>query len=204
MNGYEKAQQLGLTGTDAEIVAQLKAIPLHRNNVYITGGPMNTESVNLLHLLTARHRVMGMGTNQQWVGPLIELEGTDTQVAAIMTILRPLLQVNDTVVYCAQVEEAAGMLNGLTYIVGQLTGKAAQVEAEVKLLSGGRIGAEFSDLTELQYATQKAAAIEIAAKNTALELVTNTAAESAREEYRKPNSTPQTILAAAVAVLEAA
>jgi DNA invertase Pin-like site-specific DNA recombinase len=51
-NAYQKAQELGLTGDDAAQVAALKAIKRHRRNVYITGGPANTESVNLLHLLT--------------------------------------------------------------------------------------------------------------------------------------------------------
>ena len=38
-------------------------------------------------------------------------------------------------------------------------------------------------------------------KKAALDIVTDTAAEAAREEYRKADSTPQTIVAAAVAVL---
>ena len=117
MNAYEKAQQLGLTGTPAQIVAQLQAIPLHHRNVYITGGPANTESVNLLHLLTARHRVMTMRSNQQWLGDLITLEASDASVAQIMAVLRPHLQVNDTMVYCAQSVDAANMLNALTAVV---------------------------------------------------------------------------------------
>jgi hypothetical protein len=40
-------------------------------------------------------------------------------------------------------------------------------------------------------------------KSAALERVTNTACEAAREEYRKADSTPESIIAAAVAVLEA-
>jgi len=154
-NAYQTAQNLGLVGTDQEIVDQLKAVPLHRRNVYITGGPSNTESINLLHLLTARHRVMGMGPAQQWVGPLIELESTNAGVAQIMSILRPMLQVNDTLVYCKDSDDAAGMLNSLTAIVGQLTGKSAQVVEEVALLSGGRIGADFTSLTVEQFAASR-------------------------------------------------
>lgn len=159
MNAYEKAQQLGITGTDEEIVAKLKALPRHKKNVYITGGPANTESVNLLHLLTARHRVMGMGSAQQWVGPLIDLEGSNPQVAAIMSILRPMLQVNDTLVYCKDSDDAAEMLNALTDIVGQLTGKTSQIIAEVALLSGGRIGADYTSLTVEQFVAQRDAVI---------------------------------------------
>ena len=158
MNAFEIAQHHNLTGTDAEIVAALQALPRHRRNVYITGGPSNTESINLLHLLTARHRVMGMGPAQQWIGPLIDLEATNPQVAAIMSILRPMLQVNDTLVYCADSDDAAGMLNALTQIIGDMTGKSAQIVAEVALLSGGRIGAEFAGLTVEQFAAQREAA----------------------------------------------
>jgi hypothetical protein len=158
-NAYQKAQQMQLSGTDAEIVAALRAIKLHHRNVYITGGRANTESVNLLHLLTARHAVMTMGANQQWQGSLINLEGSDATVAHIMSLLRPHLQVNDTMVYCAASEDAADMLNVLTGIVGTLTGKSQQVLQEVALLSGGRIGADYDSLTVEQYAAQKAAAI---------------------------------------------
>lgn len=158
MSAYQTAQQLDLTGSDAQIVTALKALPRHRRNVYITGGSSSTESINLLHLLTARHRVMGMGSAQQWIGPLIDLEATNPQVAGIMSILRPMLQVNDTQVYCADSDDAASMLNALAAIVAQITGKPEQVAAEVALLSGGRIGAEFADLTVEQFAAQRTAA----------------------------------------------
>lgn len=160
-SAYQKSIDLGLTGTDAEKVAVLKALPRHHRNVYITGGPSNTESINLLHLLTARHRVMGMGSAQQWVGSLIDLEAANPQVAAIMSILRPMLQVNDTLVYCADSDDAANMLNALAAIVGQITGKSSQVDAEVKLLSGGRIGADYTGLTVEQFAAQRAAVAAI-------------------------------------------
>jgi organic radical activating enzyme len=156
MNGYQRAKSLGLTGTPEEIVEQVKSISLHHRNVYITGGPADTESVNLLHLLTARHGVMTMGSNQQWQGSLIDLETTNPTVSHIMSLVRPHLQVNDTLVFCAASSEAADMLNALTEIVGQLTGKSAQVLVEVSLLSGGRIGADYDDFTPEQYITQKA------------------------------------------------
>lgn len=156
-NSYQYAITSGFTGTDQEIVDQLKAIKKHYRNVYITGGPSNTESVNLLHLLTARHRVMGMGSAQQWIGPLVDLESTNLTVATILSILRPMLQVNDTLVYCKDSDEAADMLNALTAIVGQITGKPEQVLAEVALLSGGRIGAQFSDLTVEQFTASRVA-----------------------------------------------
>jgi hypothetical protein len=170
MSAYQKAVSLGYTTaivpnsnpprgyTDAEVVSLLQALPRHRRNVYITGGPANTESVNLLHLLTARHRVMMMGSAQQWIGPLVDLEPDNPQVALIMSILRPMLQVNDTMVYCADSDEAAGMLNALSDVVSALTQKPTQVKAEVALLSGGRISEDYATLTPEQLASQRAEA----------------------------------------------
>jgi hypothetical protein len=167
MSAYQKAVSLGYTTaivpnsnpprgyTDAEVVSLLQALPRHRRNVYITGGPANTESVNLLHLLTARHRVMMMGSAQQWIGPLVDLEPSNPQVALIMSILRPMLQVNDTMVYCADSDEAATMLNALSDVVSALTQKPTQVKAEVALLSGGRIGEDYATLTPEQFTTQR-------------------------------------------------
>lgn len=211
MNAFEKAKSLGLDTaivpdsepprgyTDAEIIALLKALPRHHRNAYITGGPQDTESVNLLHLLTARHHVMGMGSAQQWVGPLIDLETDNQQVAQIMSILRPMLQVNDTLVYCADSDDAASMLNTLATVVSSLTQAPEQVAAEVALLTGGRIGDDYVTVTPEQFAGMRTAAI----KSAALELVTNTAAEAARSEYRKSDSTPESIVAAAASVLGA-
>jgi hypothetical protein len=209
MNAFEKSKSLGLDTvivpdsepprgyTDAEIIAALQALPRHHRNAYITGGQSDSESVNLLHLLTARHRVMGMGPGQQWVGPLVELEETNPTVAAIMEMLRPMLQVNDTLVYCADSDDAANMLNALTAIVSSLTGKPEQVRSEIALLTGGRIGDDYATVTPEQFAGMRTAAL----KQAALDTVQNTAAEAAREECRKSDSTPQTIIAAAIAVL---
>ena len=155
MNAYEYARSIGLTGSDAEIVAGLKAIKRHRRNVYITGGPADTAAVNLLHLLTAKYRVMGMGSAQQWVGPLIDLEASNPTVAMVLSILRPMLQVNDTLVYCADSDAGADMLNAIASIVGQLVKDPARVAADVALLSGGMIGAEFAALTVAEFAAQR-------------------------------------------------
>lgn len=164
MNAYKKAQSLGITGTDAEAVSALQAITLHVRDAYITGGPVDTPSKNILHLLTARHRVMGMNELQQWSGSLIAAEAGNAGIKTIMDILRTQLQVNDTKALCSADPEAAQMVNSLTAVVGALTGKLAQVTAEVALLTGGRIGAQFADLTVEQFAAQRVAAETVAAK----------------------------------------
>jgi hypothetical protein len=58
----------------------------------------------------------------------------------------------------------------------------------------------YKDLTVEQYAAQVADSESLSVKQTALQLV-ETAVESAREEFRKAESTPESIIAAAVAVL---
>jgi hypothetical protein len=68
-------------------------------------------------------------------------------------------------------------------------------------LDGGR---PYKSLTVEQLAAQRTTAESLEAKQAALDLVQNTASEAAREEYRKADSTPESIIAAAVAVLEAA
>jgi hypothetical protein len=70
--------------------------------------------------------------------------------------------------------------------------------AAVAALGGGWL---FADLTAEQFAAQRTAATALAAKEAALDLVQNTACEAARDEYRKADSTPESIVAAAVAVL---
>jgi len=195
MNAYETAQSLGITGTDAEIVAALQAITLHVRDAYITGGPADTPSKNILHLLTARHRVMGMNALQQWSGPLIIAEEGNAGVKIIMDILRTQLQVNDTKALCSVDLEAAQMVNSLTTVVGALTGKLAQVIAEVALLTGGRIGAQFADLTTEQFTAQRTDAEALSLKQTALTRCTE-AMEAAQTEYRSADSTPATIVQA--------
>jgi hypothetical protein len=56
------------------------------------------------------------------------------------------------------------MLNALRDVVSALTGKPVQVAAEVALLSGGRIGDEYADLTAEQFSEQREAAESIAQK----------------------------------------
>lgn len=155
MNAYEKSIELGLSGTDEEIVAALQSIQLHRKDAYITGGPGDTTAVNLLHLLCIRYGVMDMEPGQQWSGSLIELEATNPVVSSIMRKLRPMLQLNDSLVYCGSSVDAASMLNALTAIVGQLSGKPEQVVSDVALLSGGCIGSDYVSLTPELYAVAR-------------------------------------------------
>jgi hypothetical protein len=89
------------------------------------------------------------------------------------------------------------IIQGLT----QAAPDAAALVDSFYALDGGR---PYKSLTVEQLAAQRTTAESLEAKQAALDLVQNTASEAAREEYRKADSTPESIIAAAVAVLEAA
>lgn len=149
---YSEIESLVDAGkTPAEIAAALNANPLHRRNAYITGGPSDTESVNVLHLLTARFRVMWQDKNQSWVGPLVDLAEVNPSIAQVMGMLYPHLQVKDSVVFCAQSIDSGNMVNVLTAAVCAVlpagVGTASDVVAAVDLLTGGRI---YGSVTEQQ------------------------------------------------------
>lgn len=88
------------------------------------------------------------------------------------------------------------IIDGLT----QAAPDAAALVDSFYALDGGR---PYKDLTVEQFAAQRTTAESLTAKQAALDLVQNTAAEAAREEYRSADSTPESIIAAAVSVLEA-
>jgi hypothetical protein len=92
-------------------------------------------------------------------------------------------------------DERQAMIAGLADAAGWPSGlKAAALAAGLSYtsLAGDTVTADKCQ-----------SAWESSLKTAALELVTNTAAEAAREEYRRPDSTPESIIAAAMAVLEA-
>jgi hypothetical protein len=72
------------------------------------------------------------------------------------------------------------------------------IELKAAALSAGLTYTSLSDAT----AAECEAAWVLDLKSLALAAVTDAAAEAAREEYRKAESTPASIIAAAVAVLE--
>ena len=88
-------------------------------------------------------------------------------------------------------DERQQMIAGLADAAGWPSGlKSAALDA-------GLTYASLSDATAAE--CQSAWTLDL--KGIALATVTDAAAEAAREEYRKANSTPETIIAAAVAVL---
>lgn len=199
MNAYEKSVELGLTGTDAEIVAALKATGVTASKI---------DLAYLMELLNFRgmlRKTDGSGGQERWIGTLQNLKSAlvaMNQAAAVVAyetwfshVTNPRQTHWDTLLP----EYAAGFWSMKESFAG---GEGMPSSEDFAAVAGLGRGWLFADLTAEQLAAQRTAAESIAVKNAALELVVNTAAEASREEYRKSDSTPQTIIAAAVAALD--
>lgn len=190
MNGYEKSQSLGLTGSDAEIVAILQTL---------TVSDIAVKSVrtwfreNNLWLERSTGAMFGPLQTAYSSAPQEAKDGLDylydTVFAGSAEFLRTTQPVWSVKVY-QLVQLVIALSPGHTGLVDSFYA-----------LDGGR---PYKDLTVEAFVGQRTAAESIAGKVAALELVTNIAAEAAREEYRSADSTPESIIAAAVAVLEGA
>ena len=201
MTAYDKAQQLGLTGTDSEIVAALKAKGL-------TAQPIRLDE--LLFLLNNRGMLVRLirpaDTGEKWAGTVVSMvlwlnaNGTPDQAFAVNQWFSHITNDRNNLFDTTNPLFASSFWSLSQLLAGGETMPSAADFAAVAALGGGWL---FADLTDEQFTAQRTAAESQAAKQAALDLVQNTAAEAAREEYRKSDSTPESIVAAAVAVLEA-
>lgn len=200
MNAYEKSVELGLSGTDAEIVAALRATGVTVSKI---------DLAYLMELLNFRgmlRKTDGSGGQERWIGTLQNLKAAlvaSNQAAAVVayeTWFSHVTNPRQTHWDTSQPAYASGFW-AMKSTFADADGMPTSADfAAVVALGGGWL---FAALTVEEFAAQKAAAELLAAKQSALDLAQNTAAEAAREEYRKVDSTPQTIVAAAVAVLGA-
>ena len=196
MNAYETSISFGLTGTDTEKVAALKATGVTARPIVLA------ELLFLLNFRGMLTKLVSNNADEKWTGSVLAMKAAiaaDPVATAhvdrwLSHITNPRNTHWDTTdsAYSAPFWAMAQAVAG-----GQGMPSYADFAA-VAALGGGWL---FADLTVEQFAAQRTADESITVKNAALELVVNTAAEAAREEYRKSNSTPQTIIAAAVAVL---
>lgn len=193
---YEYAQQLGLTGTDSEIVAQLSALG-------VTERPISLAYLmELLNLRGMLRKTDGSGGQERWVGTLQNLKAalvSMNQTEAVTSyetwfshVTNPRQVSWDTTLP----EYAAGFWAMRQNFAGVENMPSVADFVAIADLGGGW---KFATLTVQQFADQRT----LKAKQTALDLVRNTASEAAAEECRKAESTPESIIAAAVAVLEA-
>jgi hypothetical protein len=191
MNAYEKAQELGLIGDDAAQVAILRTLT--------SGDILGTK---LGKWLGERNLLSWDGST--WFGTLQDLIDAGAITGDSLTGIRQLkaVLVGPRGDGLATTDPAwAPMVFAIISGIAQVSPDAAEMIDSFYALDGGR---PYKDLTVEQFAEQRDDAIAMAAKQAALDLVRNTASEAAAEEYRKSESTPASIVAAAVAVLEGA
>jgi hypothetical protein len=192
-NAYEKAQQLELTGTDAEIVAQLKATGITAAAIALP---------DLLHMMNFRGMLTKLVSNQtdeKWTGTvlamkaaLVAMDQTESVVSLdrwLSHITNPRNSTFDT----REPAHAAPFWAMRIAFGGQATMPTLADFDAVADLGGGWL---FATLTEQQYASQKAAAEKEAAV-AAVVVKCNAAREAAEAESRLAESTPTTIAAAA-------
>ncbi len=191
MNGYEKAQALNLTGTDAEIVAVLKTLTV--SNIAVDAVRVWLRE----NLLWFRTSPTTMGGSIQAV---IESPQTPSETKQQLGLFWSAVFGDGARNLLTTVPTWAGLVWQIIQGLTQAAPDAAALVDSFYALDGGR---PYKDLTLQQFATQRATAAVLETKQAALDLVQNTAAEAAREEFRKSNSTSESIIAAAVAVLEA-
>ena len=169
MNYHDIAPYVAM-GFDAQQIADgLNRDPRHHRNAYITGGPANTSSVSLLHLLTVKFRVLFQDSTQSWQGPLVEAAKADREIAAVMALLYPHLQVVNSEVFSHNSADSADMLNAITEVVGQLVDDdpdteltADSVRDAVAILTGGRMYGEVT-AAEVQDLIDSHAAVDLLA-----------------------------------------
>lgn len=196
MSAYQKSIDLGLTGTDAEKVAALKATGLTARPIVLS---------DLLFLLNFRGmltKLVSNNSDEKWSGTVLAMKaaiaGDAVATAHVDRWLSHITNPRNTH-WDTTDANYAGAFWALSQAVAGGQGMPSVADfAAVAALGGGWL---FADLTTEQFAAQRTASETLAEKTVALELVTNTALEAAREEYRQANSTPESIIAAASAVL---
>jgi len=158
MNGYEKAQALGLTGTDAEIVAVLKTLTTSDIPVKSLARLLREEGLLLWtgekYVGSIQTLVSSPGANQQFVDGIDELKSAVFGGSA-ETLL-------------TTVPQWAAKVWAIVSAIVALVPDTAGIVEKVYALDGGR---PYKDLTAQQFAAQRTAAESLAEK---LAIVANT------------------------------
>jgi hypothetical protein len=192
-NAYEKAQQLGLTGTDAEIVAQLKATGVTAAAIALP---------DLLHLMNFRGMLTKLVSNQtdeKWTGTVLAMKAALVamgQTESVVSLDRWLSHItnqrNDK--FDTREPAHAAPFWAMRQAFGDVATMPTVADFDAVAALGG--GWLFATLTEAEYAAQKTAAEKDAAV-AAVVIKCNAAREAAEAEARTAESTPSTIAAAA-------
>lgn len=162
MNAYEKAQALGLTGTDAEIVAQLQATGITARAVALP---------DLLHLMNFRGMLTKLVSNQtdeKWTGTVLSMKAAlvaANQTESVVALDRWLSHITNprNLTFDTREPAHAAPFWAMRQAFGDVSTMPTIADFDAVAALGG--GWLFATLTEAEYAAQKAAGIANAAKN---------------------------------------
>ncbi len=156
MNAYEKAQQLGLNGTDSEIVEALKAKGLTARAIRLD---------ELLFLLNNRGMLVRLirpaDTGEKWAGTVVNMvlwlnaHGTQEQAFAVNQWFSHITNDRNNIFDTTDPLIAASFWSLCQLLAGGETMPSAADFAAVAALGGGWL---FADLTPEQFAAQRQAA----------------------------------------------
>jgi hypothetical protein len=153
MNAYEKSQQLGLTGTDAEIVATLRATGLTARPIVLS------ELLFLLNFRGMLTKLVSNNADEKWTGTVLAMKAAiSADATATAHVDRWLSHITNPRNTHWDTSDAAyaGPFWALSQAVaGGLGMPTAEDFAAVAALGGGWL---FADLTVEQFAEQRAAA----------------------------------------------
>ena len=170
MNAYEKSQQLGLTGTDAEIVDILKSTGITARKIDLS------YLMELLNFRGMLRKTDGSGGQERWIGTLQNLKSAlvalnqTEAVVAYETWFSHVTNPRQTHWDTTLPQYAAGFLAMKTSFADAPNMPSSADFAAVAVLGGGWL---FADLTVEQFTTQRVAAEAAAAEAEALQALQN-------------------------------
>lgn len=162
MNAYEKAQSLGLTGTDAEIVATLKATGMTASKIALADLLFTLNNRGMLVRL-----IRPVDTGEKWSGTVVNMvlavnAGGSPQHAAAVNQWFSHITNDRNQFFDTTVPEFSAPFWALAQSMGGMQNMPSAADfAAVAALGGGWL---FADLTAEQFAAQRIAAEASAAR----------------------------------------
>lgn len=176
MNAYEKSQQLGLTGTDAEVFAQLQTMGM-------THSPINrAELMFNLNLLKMLQRVVGNNVEEKWRGSVLTMQdainsvGTQDQKDAMVLWLSHITNTTNLQWDTTNPLYSAGFWGMYTAFKDQPGMPTTANFTAIAALGGGWIATTVGDFTAQRLAAQAAEAARVEAEANAVLATTKQAA----------------------------
>jgi len=156
MNAYQKAQALGLSGTNAEIVAQLTACGLTARPIQLS------ELLFLLNFRGMLTKLVSNQTDEKWTGTVLSMKAAQVaanQTESVASLDRWLSHITNprNVTFDTTSPAHAAPFWAMRIAFGGVPTMPTLADFDAVADLGG--GWLFATLTEQQYAAQKAAAI---------------------------------------------